>query len=46
MMPENGAAWLTTARTRPLKVAEAPYNPPGPDEVVIRTKAGAINTVD
>lgn len=41
----NHAAYLTAANT-PLSVREAPYTPPGPTELLVRTSAVAINAVD
>lgn len=45
-MPSNAAAWLTEPKERPFKVQPAPYTPPGPNEVVIKNGAVAINPVD
>ena len=45
-MPSNQAAWLTAAKANPLKVAEAPYTSPGPNEIVIKNAAIAINPID
>lgn len=42
----NKAAWLTEAKQKPLKVDHAPMPTPGPDEVVIKNKAVAVNPVD
>ncbi|KAK6008476.1 hypothetical protein QM012_000379 [Aureobasidium pullulans] len=42
----NKAAWLTEAKQNPLKVDHAPMPSPGPDEVVIKNKAVAVNPVD
>lgn len=42
----NKAAWLTEAKQNPLKVDHAPMPTPGPDEVVIKNKAVAVNPVD
>lgn len=44
-MPANTAAWFVAPRT-PLEVKAAPYAAPGPDEIVIRNRAVAINPVD
>ncbi|MFI5844274.1 zinc-binding alcohol dehydrogenase family protein [Catenuloplanes sp. NPDC051500] len=44
-MPTNTAAWIP-ARNRPLEVGPAPYTAPGPDEIVVRTHAVAINPLD
>ncbi|TDZ30433.1 Dehydrogenase azaJ [Colletotrichum spinosum] len=45
-MPNNRAAWLTAKKVKPLDIRPAPYTPPGEDEIVIRTRAVAINPVD
>lgn len=45
-MPSNAAAWITAAKASPLEVKEAPYPSPGPEEVVVRTAAVAINPMD
>lgn len=45
-MPRNQAAWLVKPKSHPLDVAEAPYNPPAADEIVLRSSAIAINPVD
>ena len=42
----NKAAWLTEAKQNPLKVDHAPMPSPGPDEVVIKNSAVAVNPVD
>jgi NADPH:quinone reductase-like Zn-dependent oxidoreductase len=46
-MPEysNHAAWLLAKHT-PLTVAHAPVTQPGPNEVLVRTRALAINPFD
>ncbi|KAK4938133.1 hypothetical protein LTR10_021373 [Elasticomyces elasticus] len=44
--PTNQAAYLVDKNVKPLEVRTAPYTPPGPDEIVIRTHAIAINPVD
>jgi len=46
MPPSNTAAWLTAKHQRPLQVKEAPYTPAGPNEVVIKSRAVAINIID
>ena len=46
MPPTNHAAWLTAKQIHPLVVKEAPYTKPGPNEVVVRSAALAINPVD
>ena len=44
-MASNQAAWLDGAGKQ-LRIAEAPMPKPGPDQVVIKNKAIAINPVD
>jgi NADPH:quinone reductase-like Zn-dependent oxidoreductase len=44
-MPVNTAAWIP-ARNRPLEVGPAPYTPPGPDQIVVRNHAVAVNPLD
>lgn len=44
-MPTNFAAWMQEPKQR-LHVKEAPYCLPGPDEVVVRNRAVAINPID
>ncbi|KAL1889564.1 hypothetical protein Sste5346_008813 [Sporothrix stenoceras] len=46
MTPTNTAAWLKARNSRPLVVGPAPYTPPGPNQVVVRNHAVAINPVD
>lgn len=46
MAPSNHAAYLTGPKQRPLEVRPAPYTPPGPEEIVIRNHAVAINPLD
>lgn len=45
-LPQNKAAWLNGVKIRPLHVADAPYTQPGPDEIVVRVRAVALNPVD
>ncbi|KAH8901834.1 oxidoreductase [Coniochaeta sp. PMI_546] len=45
-MPENQAAYIHGAKLRPLVVNAAPYTPPGPDQIVVKNAAIAINTLD
>ncbi|KAI1452557.1 GroES-like protein [Annulohypoxylon moriforme] len=45
MAPSNKAAYLVAAKA-PLEVKEAPYTPPGPNELVVKNHAVAINVVD
>jgi NADPH:quinone reductase-like Zn-dependent oxidoreductase len=44
-MPTNFAAWMPAPKQR-LQVKEAPYPVPGPDEIVIKTGAVAVNPID
>lgn len=43
-MTSNSAAWIE-AKAHPFKVYEAPMPKPGPDEVVVKNGAVAINPV-
>ncbi|KAK8112758.1 oxidoreductase [Apiospora sp. TS-2023a] len=43
---KNMAAWLTSPKSRPFTVSEAPMPTPGPDEVLVRVRAVALNPVD
>lgn len=45
MAPSNIAAWLTKPKT-PLTVSSAPYTPPGPGQVVVRSRAIGVNYCD
>ncbi|KAI3393596.1 hypothetical protein diail_3900 [Diaporthe ilicicola] len=45
MPPSNSAAWLPKAKA-PLTVSPAPYTSPGPDEIVVRSRAIAMNYCD
>ena len=45
-MPSNHAACQVGDKVKPLKVQEVPYTSPAADELVIRTKAVAINPAD
>lgn len=42
----NSAAWLPSPKTKPLSIQTAPYTPPGPNELLIRNAAVAINPID
>jgi NADPH:quinone reductase-like Zn-dependent oxidoreductase len=45
--PSNRAAFLDNgAPNCPLEVREAPYTPPGPNQLVVKTRAVAVNPVD
>lgn len=46
MPPENRAAYLVDKHGKSLEVRPAPYTAPGPEELVIRNEAVAINPVD
>lgn len=46
MAPENRAAWLVRKQDAVQVVNDAPYNKPEADEIVIQTKAAAINPAD
>jgi NADPH:quinone reductase-like Zn-dependent oxidoreductase/short subunit dehydrogenase-like uncharacterized protein len=45
MSPDNAAAWLN-ARPGRLEVGPAPYPTPGPNQMVVRNAAVAVNPVD
>jgi NADPH:quinone reductase-like Zn-dependent oxidoreductase len=45
-MPSNTAAYLVPTPTKHLEIKEAPYTKPGPNQIVIRNHAVAINPVD
>ncbi|KAH7117852.1 zinc-binding oxidoreductase CipB [Dendryphion nanum] len=42
----NKAAWLTAAKAKPLKVDSAEFPKAGPNEVVIKNHAVAVNPID
>lgn len=46
MPPTNRASWLMAKQSPVYVVDSAPYTPPSTDEVVIKTKAIAINPAD
>lgn len=46
MLPANNALWLPAKQLPEMTIGEAPYHAPGPNEVVIQTKAVAINPAD
>lgn len=46
MPPQNQAAWLTAAQTKPLQVGPAPYPTAGPGEIIVKNGAVAINPID
>lgn len=45
-MYKNQAAYLVTKGTRPLEVKSAPYTAPGPNEIVVKNAAIAVNPID
>ena len=45
-MPSNTAAWLLKSQAPGLEIKEAPYTSPGPNEIVVRVRAVALNPVD
>ncbi|KAL1870763.1 hypothetical protein Daus18300_005083 [Diaporthe australafricana] len=45
MPPSNNAAWLREPKAQ-LTVSSAPYTVPGPDEIVVRSRAIAMNYCD
>jgi len=44
--PTNTAAWLAGSTVTPLVIKAAPYTPPRENEIVIRSRAVAINPYD
>ncbi|TLS24380.1 hypothetical protein PpBr36_09043 [Pyricularia pennisetigena] len=46
MAPINKAAYLDGAKKRPLAVRDAPYTSPGPDQIVVKNFAIALNPVE
>ena len=46
MAPQNSAAWLSTKCLKPLELKSAPYKAPGPNQIVVKNHAVAINPVD
>lgn len=46
MSPTNHALWLPAKQSPTMTVGEASYPSPGPNELVIRTKAVAMNPAD
>lgn len=44
-MASNRAAWLDEKNSK-LRVGDAPMPQPGPEEIVIKNRAIAVNTVD
>jgi NADPH:quinone reductase-like Zn-dependent oxidoreductase len=46
MAPTNRAAWLVGKQVTSLAVEDAPYTPPMPNEIVVKSAAIAINIVE
>ncbi|KAL9619497.1 MAG: hypothetical protein Q9160_005860 [Pyrenula sp. 1 TL-2023] len=46
MPPTNQAAWIPAKRAVPLRVGDAPYTRPGPDQLVVKNRAIGINPFD
>ncbi|KAJ5922476.1 Polyketide synthase enoylreductase [Penicillium verrucosum] len=44
--PFNQASWAISPKARSFVVQESPYNPPGPNEVLVKNSAVAINPID
>jgi len=45
-MSNNKAAWITAPKAKPLKVDTGPDAKPGPDEILVKNAAVAVNPVD
>ncbi|PVH86155.1 GroES-like protein [Cadophora sp. DSE1049] len=45
-MPTNTAAWLTEAKSIPFTIKSAPLVSPGPNQILIKNHAIAINPID
>jgi NADPH:quinone reductase-like Zn-dependent oxidoreductase len=45
-MASNTAAWINTAKAHPLEVKSAPTHIPGPNEILVRNRAVAMNHID
>ncbi|KZM20810.1 oxidoreductase [Ascochyta rabiei] len=45
-MPSNTAAWIADAKSYPLEVKNAPTHVPGPNEILVRNCAVAVNHID
>ncbi|KAF2434883.1 oxidoreductase [Tothia fuscella] len=46
MSNQNQAAWIKKAKATPLEIDTAPYHEPGPNQILIKNGAVAINPVD
>ncbi|KAI0513286.1 GroES-like protein [Xylaria bambusicola] len=46
MAPTNTAAYYSSDKAPSLEIANSPYPTPGPDEIIIKVAAAAINPVD
>ena len=45
-MSSHTAAWITASKSYPLEVKDAPTYTPGPNEILVRNRAVAINHID
>lgn len=45
-MPTNTAAFVVLDPNKHIEIREAPYPKPGPEQIVIRNRAAAINPID
>ncbi|KAJ9639472.1 hypothetical protein H2201_002869 [Coniosporium apollinis] len=45
-MSNNKAAWITAPKAKPLKVDTGPDAKPGPEEILVKNAAVAVNPVD
>ena len=43
---KNQAAWIMAKKGKPLEVESSPEPRAGPDQIVIKTRAVAVNPVD
>jgi NADPH:quinone reductase-like Zn-dependent oxidoreductase len=46
MSPTNKAVWLPTKQAAKMEVKAAPYTAPGKNEIVVKSRAIALNPVD
>ncbi|KAJ5464206.1 Zinc-binding oxidoreductase [Penicillium sp. IBT 31633x] len=46
MPPSNKAAWLVAPGIKPLEVKPAEYTAPGPNQIVVKNSAVAVNQID
>ena len=45
-MPSNTAAWLISAKAKPLEVKPAPYTSPAENQIIVKNAALAMNPID